>query len=120
MMSFFELGLPDLNSVPIIIADIEDEESIKKMTAQAKVIVNCCGPYLLYGEVVVKACIETGTHHLDIAAEPQFMEKMELKYNKAAEEKGVYIVSSCGFGSVPTDLGVLFLEKHFEGCITFK
>lgn len=61
----------DVTSVKIIIADISDEESLKKMTAQARVIVNCCGPYRFYGEPVIKACIETGTHHVDVSGEPQ-------------------------------------------------
>lgn len=89
------------------------------MTSHAKVIVNCCGPYQWYGEVVVKACIETGTHHVDISGEPQFLEEMQLKYHRAAEEKGVYIVGACGFGSLPSDLGTLFLRKHFKGKIFY-
>ncbi|KAF2884283.1 hypothetical protein ILUMI_21875 [Ignelater luminosus] len=109
------IGVNDLNHIPIIIADVEDEDSIRRMTAQAKVVINCCGPYQLYGEVVVKACVENGTHHVDVSGESQFIEGMQLKYHKEAEEKGVYIVSACGFDSVPSDLGTLFVEKHFEG-----
>lgn len=60
----------DLSKVKIVIADVSDEVSLKDMTSQAKVIVNCCGPYRFYGEPVVKACIETKTHHLDVSGEP--------------------------------------------------
>ncbi|KAF2898902.1 hypothetical protein ILUMI_07271 [Ignelater luminosus] len=109
------VDVDDLSHIPIIIADVEDEDSIRKMTAQAKVIINCCGPYELYGEVVVKACVENGTHHVDVSGEPQFIEEMKLKYHKEVEEKGIYIVSACGADSVPADLGTLFVEKHFEG-----
>lgn len=105
----------DLSSLPIIIADVRDENSLQKMAERAKVIVNCCGPYRLYGEPVVKACINAGTHHVDVSGEPYFMEKMQLEYDAIAREKGVYIVSACGFDSIPADMGVVFLEKSFDG-----
>lgn len=82
-----------------------------------KIVLNCCGPYHLYGEAVVKACITNGSHHVDISGEPQYIDKMEMKYNDLAEEKGVYVVSTCAFESVPAELGVLYAEKHFEGTI---
>ncbi|XP_055325410.1 saccharopine dehydrogenase-like oxidoreductase [Sitodiplosis mosellana] len=105
----------DLSAIPIIIADVKDENSLQKMAERAKIIVNCCGPYRFYGEPVVKACINAGTHHVDVSGEPQFMERMQLEYNDLAREKGVYIVSACGFDSIPADMGMMFLEKHFDG-----
>lgn len=101
--------------IPTIIADVKDEESLKKMAERARIIINCCGPYRFYGEPVVKACIEAGTHHVDVSGEPQYMETMQLKYHKDAQEKGVYVVSACGFDSIPTDMGVVFLQEKFEG-----
>lgn len=59
--------------------------------------------------------INAGTHHVDVSGEPQFMERMQLEYNDLAREKGVYIVSACGFDSIPADLGLVFLENHFDG-----
>ncbi|XP_076761102.1 GTP cyclohydrolase punch [Xylocopa sonorina] len=106
---------PDIENVPILIADLKDEESLKQMTAQAKVLVNCCGPYRFYGEPIIKACIATRTHQVDVTGEPQYMETMILKYNKAAEEAGIYIVSACGFDSIPCDLGVIFTQQKFNG-----
>lgn len=94
----------DLSKIPIIIADVGDEKSLVKMAEQAKVVVNCCGPYRHFGEQVVKACIEAGAHHVDVSGEPQYMETMQLKYNEQAREKGVYIVSACGFDSIPADV----------------
>lgn len=55
----------------MVIADIKDEESLKKMAQRCKVVVNCCGPYRFFGEPVVKACIDARTHHLDVSGEPQ-------------------------------------------------
>ena len=107
----------DLSKTPIIIADVNDEKSLLEMAKQAKVIVNCCGPYRHFGEQVVKACIEAGTHHVDVSGEPQYMETMQLKYNDQAREKGIYIVSACGFDSIPADMGVVFLQDKFEGTL---
>ncbi|XP_029048310.2 saccharopine dehydrogenase-like oxidoreductase [Osmia bicornis bicornis] len=105
----------DIENVPIIIADLQDEESLKKMTEQAKVLVNCCGPYRFYGEPVIKACIATRTHQVDVSGEPQYIESMRLKYHKEAEEAGIYIISSCGFESIPCDLGIIFTQQKFKG-----
>jgi short subunit dehydrogenase-like uncharacterized protein len=107
----------DLSKIPIIIADVKDELSLINMTAQSKVIINCCGPYRFYGEQVVKACIETGTSHVDVSGEPQYMETMQLKYNDAAREKQIIIVSACGYDSIPADLGTIFLQKNFNGTL---
>lgn len=101
--------------IPTIIANVRDEKSLVAMTSRAKLILNCCGPYRFLGEQVVKACIETGTHHIDVSGEPQYMERMQLEYNKPAKDKGIYIVSACGYDSIPTDMGVVFAQKKFEG-----
>lgn len=105
----------DFSQIPIIEADIKDEESLKRMAQRAKIIINCCGPYRFYGEPIVKACVENGTHQVDVSGEPQYIEKMQLEYHKAAQEKGVYIISTCGFDSIPADLGVVFLQQKFDG-----
>ncbi|XP_076641028.1 saccharopine dehydrogenase-like oxidoreductase isoform X2 [Halictus rubicundus] len=105
----------DIENVPIIIADLKDEVSLKKMTEQAKVVVNCCGPYRYYGEPVVKACVSTRTHHVDVSGEPEYMETIQLKYDKEAKEAGIFIVSACGFDSIPCDLGVVFTQNKFDG-----
>ncbi|XP_054281886.1 saccharopine dehydrogenase-like oxidoreductase [Macrosteles quadrilineatus] len=105
----------DLSTVPVIVADVKDPSTLSAMAARAKVVANCVGPYRLYGEPVVKACIENGTHHVDVSGEPQFMEKMQLEYNKAAEEKGVYVISACGFDSIPADMGLIYFIEKFNG-----
>ncbi|XP_012338754.2 saccharopine dehydrogenase-like oxidoreductase [Apis florea] len=105
----------NIDDVPIFIADLKDEESLKKMTSQAKVLINCCGPYRFYGEPIIKACIATHTHQIDVSGEPQYIEYIQLKYNKAAEEAGIYIISACGFDSIPCDLGIIFTQQKFDG-----
>ena len=61
----------DLAAIRVIVADVEDESSLREMASQAHVVVNCVGPYRFYGEIVVHAFITSGTHHLDVSGEPQ-------------------------------------------------
>ncbi|XP_061388107.1 saccharopine dehydrogenase-like oxidoreductase [Musca vetustissima] len=107
----------NLKNTPIIIADIDDQSSLLEMAKRCRVLVNCCGPYRFYGEPVVRACIEAGTHHVDVSGEPQYMETMQLKYHKEAQERNVYVVSACGFDSITADMGIVFIEKNFDGIV---
>lgn len=107
----------DLSQVPIVIADVNDESALLEMAKKCRIVVNTAGPYRFYGENVVKACIEAGTHHVDVSGEPQYMETCQMKYDQLARQKGVYVVSACGFDSIPADMGVVFLEKNFDGVV---
>ena len=73
----------------------------------------------MYGEAVVKAAVENGASHVDISGEPAFLEKMQQKYGKLAEQNGVYVVGACGWDSIPCDLGVNFLKQHFDGTLEY-
>ena len=103
--------------IDIIIADVNDYQSLLLMCKQAKVILDCVGPYRFYGEPIVKACIEAKTSYVDICGEPQFLENMVLKYNEDAAKHEVYIVGACGFDSIPSDLGVLYVKQEFSGTL---
>lgn len=107
----------NLSNIPIIIADVKDEKSLLDMAKQAKVVVNTCGPYRHFGEAVVKACIEASASHVDVSGEPQYMETMQLKYHEMAREKGIYIVSACGFDSIPADFGTVHMQREFGGTV---
>jgi short subunit dehydrogenase-like uncharacterized protein len=61
----------DLAAIRVIVADVEDESSLREMASQARVVVNCVGPFRFYGEPVVRACIESGAHYVDVSGEPQ-------------------------------------------------
>nr|XP_053656565.1 lipid droplet localized protein-like isoform X2 [Cherax quadricarinatus] len=65
-----ETGL-NLENVAVILADVADQDSLNRMAAQSTVVINCVGPYQVYGERVVRACIENGSNHVDISGEPQ-------------------------------------------------
>ncbi|XP_006871330.1 PREDICTED: saccharopine dehydrogenase-like oxidoreductase [Chrysochloris asiatica] len=114
-----KMGRPTLPSeVGIIICDVTNPASLGEMAKQATVVLNCVGPYRFYGEPVVKACIENGTNYIDISGEPQFLELMYWKYHEKAAEKGVYIIGSSGFDSIPADLGVLYTRNKMNGTLT--
>ncbi|KAF4083770.1 hypothetical protein AMELA_G00120370 [Ameiurus melas] len=114
-----QLGKPELQSeVEIIVADVSEPDSLAAMCKLGQVILNCVGPYRFYGEPVVKACVENGAHCVDISGEPQFLESMQLNYDSAAADGGVYIVGSCGFDSIPADMGVIYIRDQFKGTLT--
>ncbi|KAK7815297.1 hypothetical protein U0070_019141 [Myodes glareolus] len=114
-----KLGRPTLPSeVGIIICDISNPASLDEMATKTALVLNCVGPYRFYGEPVVKACIENGTSCIDICGEPQFLEVMHAKYHEKAAEKGVYIIGSSGFDSIPADLGVLYTRNQMNGTLT--
>jgi len=105
----------NLEETTIIIADTSSDASLLEMAQQTKLVLNCVGPYRFYGEQVVKACIEGGSHHLDISGEPQYLEKMQLLYNSKAEENGVFVIGAVGFDSIPAEMGMLYNQKQFAG-----
>jgi len=105
----------DLSRVATIICDSSDTSSLLAMASQANVVLNCVGPYRFYGEPVVEACVEAGSHHVDISGEPQYLEKMQLKYHQKAVENGVYVVGACGFDSIPADLGQICVRDAMKG-----
>ncbi|OQR81423.1 saccharopine dehydrogenase-like oxidoreductase-like isoform X2 [Thraustotheca clavata] len=99
--------------IPIIVADVFNESAMRSMCASTRLLINCTGPFRLFGEPVVQACVAEGTHYVDITGEPQFIETMILRYNEDAITSGSLIVHSCGFDSIPSDMGVVYTSKQF-------
>lgn len=119
-----ELG-EKAQAIPEIIADSNNEQSLLAMCEQAKVIVSTVGPYALYGEALVKVCAESGTDYCDLTGEAQWIAAMIRKYQTVAAASGARIVNSCGFDSIPSDLGVLHIQEssqaaHGEDCYRIK
>jgi saccharopine dehydrogenase (NAD+, L-glutamate forming) len=107
------IGQPDL---ALIEADIGDLDSMRRLAESTKVLITTVGPYINYGEPVVAACAAAGTDYLDLTGEPEFVDLMWLRYHEQAEETGARLVHSCGFDSIPYDLGALFtVEQLPEG-----
>ena len=94
--------------IEIIIADGDDDGALKAMTARAKVILSTAGPFHRYGSKLVAACVENSTHYVDITGENFWVKEMIEKHHEAAAAKGVRIIPSCGFDSIPSDLGSFF------------
>ncbi len=96
---------------PLVVADASDPASLRAMVANARCVITTVGPYQLYGSDLVAACAELGTDYVDLSGEPAWMHEMITKYHDAAVKSGARIVHSCGFDSIPFDLGVYFLEQ---------
>ena len=94
-----------------LVADAADEEALRQMCQQTKVVISTVGPYALYGETLVKICAETGTDYCDLTGEPQWIKQMIDRYQTLARKSGARIVHCCGFDSIPSDLGVFFLQQ---------
>lgn len=105
-------------NIPIVLADVHEDTALATLCRQTKILLNCTGPYRFYGEPVVKACIESKTHYLDITGEPEFMERMRVKYHDLAVANGVLVISACGFDSIPSDIGTVYTTQQFpkHGC----
>ncbi len=106
------IGAP--KDTPLVVADSDDPASIDMMASRTKVVLTTVGPYQLYGDEVVAACVRHGTHYVDLCGEPGWMRAMIDEHQEAAEKSGAQICFSCGFDSIPFDLGVLMLQKDME------
>jgi len=104
------IGAP--GNTPLIVADASDAASLKAMAEQTMSVITTVGPYQLYGEELLAACVATGTDYFDLCGEPIWMRQMIEKYETAAKESGARIVFSCGFDSVPFELGTFFVQEE--------
>jgi short subunit dehydrogenase-like uncharacterized protein len=103
-------------TLPLLRADVADEVSLRDVAASTRVVVTTVGPYLSFGEPLVAACASAGTDYADLTGEPEFVDRMFVRYHEQAVGTGARIVHACGFDSIPHDLGVLFtVEQLPEG-----
>lgn len=102
------------SKVDIVIANSNNPASLDEMTKQTQVIISTVGPYLKYGEPLIKSCAENGTDYVDLTGEAIFIKDMMDKYQETAKQSGARIVNSCGFDSIPSDLGVYFTQAKAE------
>ena len=107
-----EIGAPEQTA--LIVADAADLEALKNMAARARVVITSTGPFQLYGSPLVEACAATGTDYVDLSGEPVWMADMIAAHDAAAKASGARIVHSCGFDSIPFDLGVWFLQEEAQ------
>jgi short subunit dehydrogenase-like uncharacterized protein len=104
-----EIGAP--KDTPLVVADAADPASLNAMVGRAKAIISTVGPYQLYGSDLVAACVAAGTDYLDLCGEPNWMAEMIGAHHAAAQKSGARILFSCGFDSIPFELGVFFAQE---------
>ena len=98
--------------MPLIVADASDSASLKAMVADTKSVITTVGPYQLYGNELIAACVASGTDYFDLCGEPIWMRQMIDKHELAAKASGARIVFSCGFDSVPFELGAFYVQEE--------
>ncbi|MEJ7805234.1 MAG: saccharopine dehydrogenase NADP-binding domain-containing protein [Telluria sp.] len=106
------INAPD--SVALLVADASDSAALSALVARAKVVITTVGPYQLHGEALATACAQAGTDYVDLCGEPGWMAQMIPKLAAPAKASGARIVFSCGFDSIPFDLGVVFLQHEAQ------
>ncbi|ENX15505.1 hypothetical protein F895_02051 [Acinetobacter sp. CIP 64.2] len=101
-------------AIPILVADANNQTELDALCAQTRVVVSTVGPYALYGEPLVQACVNNGTDYCDLTGETQWIKQMITKYEAQAQQSGARIVHCCGFDSVPSDMGVYYLQQQAQ------
>ena len=99
-------------NIPLVIADTDDKVSLLNMVNRTKVICTTVGPYAKYGSNLVEACIESHIHYCDLAGEVQWIHNMINQHHSSAKLNGSKIVHTCGFDSIPSDMGVYFIQRE--------
>ncbi|RKH10427.1 saccharopine dehydrogenase [Corallococcus sp. CA053C] len=105
---------PACADLPLVLADAKDSASLAALVARTRVVISTVGPYNRYGSELVAACVSAGTAYCDLTGEVQWMRKMIDAHDAHARETGARIVHTCGFDSIPSDLGVLLLQDHMR------
>ena len=105
-----DIGAPA--DTPVIVADASDPASLENMVRRARVVLTTVGPYQLYGNELVAACAGAGADYVDLCGEPSWMRQVIDAHEATAKQSGARIVLSCGFDSIPFDLGVFFLQEE--------
>ncbi len=107
-----EIGAP--KNTPLVVTDVADAASLAQLMARTRLVLTTVGPYQLYGNEMVAACAGAGVDYVDLCGEPVWMHSMIDAHEAAAKQSGARIVFSCGFDSVPFDMGVFLLQSEFK------
>ncbi|MCU0805506.1 MAG: saccharopine dehydrogenase NADP-binding domain-containing protein [Burkholderiales bacterium] len=107
-------GLKKRRHVGLIVADSRDAKAIDAMAARARVVLNAAGPFALYGDAVVDACVRAKTHYTDITGETPWVRSLIDRHHARAAKDGTRIVPFCGFDSVPSDLGTFLVVRRLQ------
>ena len=105
-----EIGAPA--TLRLVATDARDAAALADLARSTRVVITTVGPYQLHGEPLLAACAMAGTDYVDLCGEPAWMAAMIARHHAKAQASGARIVFSCGFDSIPFDLGVLFLQTE--------
>lgn len=105
-----EIGAPD--DLFIVHADSGDQNSLDAMAKKARVIISTAGPYQLYGGGLVAACARTGADYVDLTGESHWIAQMMKAHEAEAKASGARLTFSCGFDSIPFEVGVYFTQEQ--------
>ncbi|MBB4664898.1 saccharopine dehydrogenase family protein [Conexibacter arvalis] len=106
--------------VPLLHADVDDPASLRALAESTRVVATTVGPYIRYGEPLVAACAAAGTDYVDLTGEPEFVDLTYVRHHAAAVASGARLVHSCGFDSIPHDLGALFTVQQLPEDVPLK
>ena len=105
---------PASAELPILLADARDPASLDALVARTRVVLTTVGPYARHGGELVAACVRGGKDYCDLTGEVHWMRQMIDAHHARARETGARIVHTCGFDSIPSDLGVLMVQEHMR------
>lgn len=111
---------PTAAELELLIADVDDPESLRRVAESTAVVITTVGPYALYGGPLVAACAEAGTDYVDLTGEPEFVDRTWVLHHARAVETGARLVHCCGFDSVPHDLGAYFTVLQLPEGVPLK
>ena len=101
-------------NVDILVADSQDLAAIDAIVSQTRVLLNTAGPFALYGDAIVDACVRYRTHYVDITGETPWVKGLIDRHHLQAATDGTRIIPCCGFDSVPADLGAYLLVRYLQ------
>jgi len=94
-----------------IVADVGDPASLAEMASRTRVVLNLVGPYTLYGEPVIEACVANGAHYVDLTGEMPFVRRMIDAFDDRAKAAGIKVIHASGFEALPPDLAILLAAE---------
>ncbi len=100
--------------VDVLVANSQNQAALDKIVSQTRVILNTAGPFALYGDKIVDACVRFKTHYVDITGETPWVKHLCDRYHEQASSDGTRIIPCCGFDSVPSDLGAYLAVLHLR------
>tara|TARA_B100000941_G_scaffold157198_1_gene111537 strand:+ start:928 stop:2115 length:1188 start_codon:yes stop_codon:yes gene_type:complete len=109
-----KVGEDNSVEVEILIADSDNEAQLDLLTSRAKVILSTTGPFHKYGSKLVASCVKNSSHYVDITGENFWVKEIIAKHHEEASAKGIRIIPSCGYDSIPSDLGVFYAAKALK------